>query len=509
MPLFSSAASNVASLIRLFPGALKGRSPGKVLSGPKFVRNETRLTTPGASGTSHAPLFTKNVMCSGRGTGQTQVGAQLQRLGNLHRQSAPVLQRMAATTAASLQERHALCFPAPPVEDAPRAQTSVQSVEGRAFTATERMPLDPQLSIHETGTPLEREQINARTPPRARELHPKALARQARLHVLQVPRRADARAEAQPNADTLAALQPTTGVDSALIETVNPAFYTPLFARIEVTDAGTHDGLGSGGGDWDLMAAFEPFKERIERLEVAMHPPIVEIDGHEPGGMDARRGESEVDVGSVKSLEEGNPWASDWDDDFDSDFDSDFESDSDFDSGDEFTEEAPTQVAPRGEPPSPRHLEIAKRLRTAFDTRKAEMPQSEQQALYVPQASLSVARVDATEQLKLDVLRYQPELEAFDQLPLAVQREGAESSTPAGGKKASREDRPAFLDVIESFNKDTLRKVGTIAKAPASDVEQSFGGGFAEMLKTHKESLLEQSHTDSGLENDADSDWDS
>ena len=87
--------------------------------------------------------------------------------------------------------------------------------------------------------------------------------------------------------------------------------------------------------------------------------------------------------------------------------------------------------------------------------------------------------------------------------------EGVESVEIADGKSVSWQERPAYLDSIESFNRGTLRKVGTAAKASASDVEQSFGGGFAKMLETHKESLLKHSHTASGLENDADADWDS
>lgn len=210
MPLFSSVATTAAALIRRVPGTLQGSSPGKVLSGPMFVRNDTRLTH------SDAPRFTRNPALSGRGGGLLPVGTQLQRLGNVHQKQAPVLQRLAARTAATHgQERHALHFAAPPAEhDTPRAPT-----------ASERQPIEPKLKIHDSARPLERAQINAGTPPRARELHPKALAQRTGLQALQVPRWADARPDAQTHANTLAALEPTKDVDSALIETVNPAFY--------------------------------------------------------------------------------------------------------------------------------------------------------------------------------------------------------------------------------------------------------------------------------------------
>lgn len=165
MPLFSSAATHAAVLIRLIPGALKGRSPGKVLSGPTFVRNEARLTQP------DAPRFTRNPALSGRGGGVVQVGKQLQRLGNLHRQSAPVLQRMARA---------------------------------------------------------------ARPSTEALEQHPTS-------------RRFMAHLEAHACANTLAALQPTKGIDSALIETVNPA----IFASAVVAETCASDDPAAWESDVD------------------------------------------------------------------------------------------------------------------------------------------------------------------------------------------------------------------------------------------------------------------
>ena len=231
---FSSAATNVKALIHLFSGALKGSPAGKVLSGPVLVRNETRLTQ------LNAPRFARNPALPGRRDGQAQLGAQLQRLGNLRQNSAPVLRRLAALTTPALgQHLHSLHCPPPPAEDDAPAGSHTQAAFMRPFAASERFPVDVKLAIQDTATSREREQINASAPPRVRELHPKALAHQARLQALQVHRGGDARpeAQAQAHADILAALEPTTNPDSSLVETVSPIFYNPLFARIDFIDA--------------------------------------------------------------------------------------------------------------------------------------------------------------------------------------------------------------------------------------------------------------------------------
>lgn len=235
-------------------------------------------------------------------------------------------------------------------------------------------------------------------------------------------------------------------------------------AVLALSDAKGDNGLSHYEGDWDVLAAFEPFKE----------PSAREVAGC-----------------SVESRDEDECSESDWGDDFDSDFDSDFESDSD----DDLAEDAQANVSPGGTPQSLKHLAIAELLKTALETRTAA------------NTSRAVQQAATVEQLKFDVALHRPELEAFDQLPLAARMEGVESLDSAGGKTTSGEQRPAFLDAVESFNRETLRKVGTVAEAPASVVERSFGEGFAKMLETHKESLLNHSNTDSGLESDSDADW--
>lgn len=235
-------------------------------------------------------------------------------------------------------------------------------------------------------------------------------------------------------------------------------------AVLALSDAKRDNGLSHYEGDWDVLAAFEPFKE----------PSAREVAGC-----------------SVESRDEDECSESDWGDDFDSDFDSDFESNSD----DDLAEDAQANVSPGGTPQSLKHLAIAELLKTALETRTAA------------NTSRAVQQAATVEQLKLDVALHRPELEAFDQLPLAARMAGVESLESAVGKTASREQRPAFLDAVESFNRETLRKVGTVAQASASDVERSFGEGFAKMLETHKESLLNHSNTDSGLESDSDAEW--
>ena len=268
-------------------------------------------------------------------------------------------------------------------------------------------------------------------------------------------------------------------------------------------DTGSRGCLSSGDGDWDVMEAFEPFKEPLERMEVALHPalvgeweaspqPRVELDGNDRDGLVAEKRVGEVDGSPIEARDEDDLWASGWDDDFDSDFDSDAEDRS----ADESVENPRVQVLPTRTPDSLKHIAIAALLKTAFETRNAaNNPVATRQAV-------------AVEQLKLDVVQYRPELEAYDQLPLAARMEGVASLTPAGGKSGSGKERPAFLDAVESFNRETLRKVETVAEVSAGGLEQSFGEGLAEMLRTHKESLLNHSDTDSGVENDADEDWD-
>ena len=257
------------------------------------------------------------------------------------------------------------------------------------------------------------------------------------------------------------------------------------------TDTAPHDGLSSGDSDWDVMSALEPFKERLERMEVAMHPaiveewqssppPCIELDGHE---------------------------ASDFDTDVESDFDSDF--DEAFD-----TVEHAAQANVRA-PGQESLAEAAEHrfMREGAEVLAAALKWARRDGHLAPpvvtatEDTTSGGQTDASGQLKLDVLRYRSGLEAFDQLPLAAKMAGVESLKSAVGKTASREQRPAFLDAVESFNRETLRKVGTVAEAPVSDVERSFGEGFAEMLKIHKESLFNHSNTDSGLESDSDADW--
>ncbi len=277
-------------------------------------------------------------------------------------------------------------------------------------------------------------------------------------------------------------------------------------------DAQTHDGMGGGEGDWDVMSAFEPFKERLERMEVAMHPAVVAACEVAGSSLEAWGADDGVD--------------SDWGDDFDGDSDSGIEEDvdavdhglqSDASATDENrTPETPEQRFRReGEEVIGSSLKWARRAKW-LESHLPLPPKSEKVAQYLArrtalanEISEAAVRKRAVQQLKLDVLRYGPELQAFDALPRATRMEGVESVEIADGKSVSWQERPAYLDSIESFNRGTLRKVGTAAKASASDVEQSFGGGFAKMLETHKESLLKHSHTASGLENDADADWDS
>jgi hypothetical protein len=286
------------------------------------------------------------------------------------------------------------------------------------------------------------------------------------------------------------------------------------------------------------MSALEPFKESLERMEVPMHPAIVkeseasvqsfvELDEHESNGMDVEGGVDEVNGSSIQSEGEDDSWMSDWGDDFDSDLDSGFEED--VDSVDHMiqpdTDGSVQKVRP--ETAEDRFFREGVECFTAAMTwgrpdagagsYPGTQPIAEEVGPHLEQENATntdrpptIGQVIAAWQLKLDAVRYQRELEAFDQLPFTTRMEGVESLEVAGGAADKDEARMAILGAIKLFDREALRKVGTVAsEARSSDVERSFGGGFAKMLETHKESLLKHSHTASGLENDADADWDS
>ncbi|WNH50828.1 hypothetical protein [Stenotrophomonas oahuensis] len=290
-------------------------------------------------------------------------------------------------------------------------------------------------------------------------------------------------------------------------------------------DAGTHVGMGGGDGNWDMMAAFEPFKERIERLEVAMHPSIVEesetslpscieIDGHEPDGMDGGGSPAEIAGSSVQAWGPDVGVASDWGDDFDGDFDSDFEDDIDADPAIQSDAGASDQ---RNIPETPEQR-FRREGEEIIAAGLTWAHRAAQQGVAATDTSQTVVQEGGVQQLKLDVLRYRPELEAYDQLPLATRMASVESARRNSGVSDAEEQQASFLDALKKFDRDTLRTVG-IAQAGeperiASLVEQMFSRSFVHMQNENK-SLINESDDDSGVDDaasvhdDADADWES
>jgi len=195
MPISLPAATTAHRITTGFQhlsGTLKGTPSARTLSGPVDVRNGAAVSRSGTR------LFTRNPALGDREAPRTRLGPQFQKLGNLRVPSAPVPRRCAALKAG-------------PYRDEPHA-----------------------LRL------LTREQINTIAPPRASELHPKALMQHARFHPLPVTEPAPAPCRAQGNAETLAALQPSADLVSPQIETVNPACYSQP-VRMEACDASEPD----------------------------------------------------------------------------------------------------------------------------------------------------------------------------------------------------------------------------------------------------------------------------
>lgn len=187
MLLSLPTANRISSWIQHLPGIQKGTSPARALPRLVDVRNGAALTAPAGR------LFTRNPALSGTFASGTQLRSQLQKLGNLGTGVTPVSRRIASLNAhPHAVERHAICLP----------------------------KCEP-----------------TRPPPRASELHPKALLQQAGLALPPHGPLVGTQGRAHVDTDALAALQPSAARAFSLIETVNPACYNPLFVRMDVHEA--------------------------------------------------------------------------------------------------------------------------------------------------------------------------------------------------------------------------------------------------------------------------------
>lgn len=225
MLLSLPTANRISSWIQHLPGIQKGTSPARALPRLVDVRNGAALTAPAGR------LFTRNPALSSTFASGTQLRSQFQRLGNPGTGGTPVSRRIASLNARPhVVERHALCLP--------------------------------------KGEPT-------RPPPRASELHPKALLQQLSLP----PHRplASAQVRAHVDTDALAALQPSAERASPLIETVNPSCYNPLFVRMDVREASA---VEDDFGDAALLTDLEQLASecRFLREETEIRGVVPDLD---------------------------------------------------------------------------------------------------------------------------------------------------------------------------------------------------------------------------------------
>ena len=207
MPLFSSTAFNVTSLIRRLPGALKGGSCGKVLAKPPIVLNRLLNAATGTRFPLKNPAALAGIVQdSGR------VAAQLHQMGNLGVQSTPVLIRFSAfSETANLPDRQELHGSVPTIE-------------------------------HDHASKRGCPPIKATAPPRVSELHP--------IRLFQVVQR-----EAQVAAETMRAFEPSTLCDARPLEAINPAiFAADVVGNIRVSDDSP---AWEGDVDSDFESEFE------------------------------------------------------------------------------------------------------------------------------------------------------------------------------------------------------------------------------------------------------------